>query len=111
MPVEVKKYYNPVTSLMGKDGANSWTGMKPKAQLQIETGTPIEINPDSIYKPIERPIQKFKGAQVTSKLSSLLPYASKPKTEKKRKKKSYIVKRAVSIKFCMDCYLLKIHII
>lgn len=95
MPVDVKKYYNPVTSLMGKDGANNWVGMKPKAQLQIETGTPIEINPDSIYKPIERPIQKFKGAQVTSKLSSLLPYASKPKTEKKRKKKSYIVKRAV----------------
>jgi len=95
MPVEVKKYYNPVTSLMGKDGANNWVGMKPKAQLQIETGTPIEINPDSIYKPIDRPIQKFKGAQVTSKLSSLLPYASKPKTEKKRKKKSYIVKRAV----------------
>jgi len=47
VPVDLKRYYNPVTSLLSRDG---WSGMKPKAQLQIETGTPIEVNPDSIYK-------------------------------------------------------------
>lgn len=95
MPVEVKKYYNPVTSLMNKDGTNGWVGMKPKAQLQIETGTPIEVNADSIYKPIERPNQKFRGVYVSKKLSASLPYASKPKGQATRRKGSYLSKRAV----------------
>uniref|UniRef100_A0A7S2WQ77 Ribosome biogenesis protein BMS1/TSR1 C-terminal domain-containing protein n=1 Tax=Eucampia antarctica TaxID=49252 RepID=A0A7S2WQ77_9STRA len=92
MPVEIKKYYNPVTSLLSKDG---WRGMKSKAQLQIETQTPIEVNPDSIYKPIERPEKKFNKLFVPKKLEEALPYASKHKDEKKRSKKSYVSKRAV----------------
>ena len=39
--------------------------MKTKAQLQIETQTPIEVNPDSIYQPIERPEKKFSKLQVS----------------------------------------------
>ena len=96
MPVEIKKYYNPVTSLLSKDGAEGWRGMKSKAQLQIETGTPIEVNPDSIYKPIERPEKKFSKLHVSKKLEEALPFASKPKDiKKKRNEKSYITKRAV----------------
>ncbi len=95
MPVDIKKYYNPVTSLLIKEGADGWVGMKPKAQLQIETNTPIEVNPDSIYKPIERTQKKFNKLHVPKKLEAALPFASKPKDEKKRKKKSYVSKRAV----------------
>ena len=95
MPVEIKKYYNPVTSLLVKNGADGWRGMKPKAQLQIETETPIEVKPDSIYTPIERPVRKFNKLYVSKKLEGALPFASKPKDEKKRKNKSYIAKRAV----------------
>lgn len=69
--------------------------MKTKAQLQIETQTPIEINPDSIYQPIERPEKKFSKLQVSRTLEAALPFASKPKVQTKRKKKSYISKRAV----------------
>merc|ERR1712176_152797 len=30
VPVEIKKYYNPVTSLLCKSGVNGWRAMKPK---------------------------------------------------------------------------------
>lgn len=96
MPVEIKKYYNPVTTLLVKEGSEGWRGMKPKAQLQIETETPIEVKPDSIYKPITRPEKKFNKLYVPKRLEEALPYASKQKNEeKKRKKKSYVSKRAV----------------
>lgn len=94
MPVEMKDYYNPVTNhLTGAE--DGWRGMKPKAQLQIETETPIEVNPDSIYKPIDRPDQKFSTLRVPKKLEEALPYASKPKNDTKRKHKGYVAKRAV----------------
>jgi ribosome biogenesis protein BMS1 len=94
MPVEIKQYYNPVTNHL-TDGTEGWRGAKPKALLQLETGTPIDVNPDSIYKPIERPERKFKKLFVPKRLEEALPYASKPKNETKRKKKGYIAKRAV----------------
>jgi len=96
MPVEVKKYYNPVTSLLHSDGVDGWRGMKPKAQLHLENQVPIEVNPDSIYKPIERPEKKFNKLLVPKSLEASMPYASKQKIETKRKKKSYVTKRAVS---------------
>ena len=96
VPVEIKKYYNPVTSLLCKSGAEGWRAMKPKAQLHIETETPIEVNPDSIYKPIERKERTFNKLRVPKGVESALPFSSKHKDEKKRKKKSYASKRAVS---------------
>lgn len=89
MPVEIKKYYNPVTSLL------SFSGMRNKAELQIETNTPIQVNPDSIYKPITRVEPKFKKLHIPKSLEASLPYASKPKEPKKRQNKSYVSKRAV----------------
>ena len=96
VPVEIQNYYNPVTSLLCKDGVDGWRAMKPKAQLHVETETPIEVNPDSIYKPIERKERKFNKLHVPKSIESALPFASKPKDEKKRKSKSYVFKRAVS---------------
>ncbi len=90
MPVEVKRYCNPVTSLLSK-----WEGMKTKAQLQIETKTPILVNPDSIYKPIERKEKKFGKFHIPKSIEEALPYKSKPKNETKKKRKGYVAKRAV----------------
>lgn len=100
MPVEVKKYCNPVTSHWGGSSSSSrnddgWRAMKTKAQLQIETGTPIEVNPDSIYRPIERKPRRFNKLVIPKSLEAALPYASKPKEEKKRSKRSYASRRAV----------------
>ena len=90
MPVEIKRYCNPVTSLLSE-----WKGMKTKAQLQIETKTPIVVNPDSIYKPVERKEKKLGKFRIPKSIEEALPYKSKPKTDAKRKQKSYIAKRAV----------------
>jgi ribosome biogenesis protein BMS1 len=95
VPVEIKKYYNPVTSLLCKSGADGWRAMKPKAQLHVETETPIEVNPDSIYKPIERKERKFNKLFVPKSIESALPFKSKHKDSTKRKKESYATKRAV----------------
>ncbi|CAB9508834.1 Ribosome biogenesis protein BMS1 [Seminavis robusta] len=94
MPVEIKQYYNPVTNHSANDG--SWRGMKSKAQMQIDSGTPIKVNADSIYKPIERTDPRFKQIKISQRLEQELPYSSKPKHEQsKRKKKAYVAKRAV----------------
>lgn len=105
VPVEIKKYYNPVTSLLCKSGAEGWRAMKPKAQLHVETETPIEVNPDSIYKPIERKERTFNKLRVPKAVEASLPFSSKHKDEKKRRKKSYVAKRAVS-----DCSLCSVSI-
>ena len=96
MPVEIKNYYNPVTNHLAEKGTDGWLGMKSKAQLQIETGTPIEVNADSIYKPVVRPEKKFSKLHIPKRLEEALPFANKPKNQgNKKKKKSYISKRAV----------------
>lgn len=95
MPVQMKEYYNPVTNHLAASGTKGWQGMKPKALLQLETNTPIEVNPDSIYKPIERPVRKFNTLNIPKKLEEALPFASKPKNETKRKRKGYVASRAV----------------
>eukprot|EP00536_Pseudo-nitzschia_multiseries_P000880 jgi/Psemu1/250023/estExt_Genewise1Plus.C_110096 len=95
MPVKMKEYYNPVTNHLSSKGTSGWYGMRNKALMQLETGTPIEVNPDSIYKPIERPERKFRKLRVPKKLESDLPFANKPKDERKKKKDGYLAKRAV----------------
>jgi ribosome biogenesis protein BMS1 len=96
MPVEVKQYYNPVTSLLAEKGSEGWQGMKAKAQLQVETKTPIKVNPDSIYKPIERKEKRFGKLRVSKNLEESLPFSSKPKNqESKSTSTSYVNKRAV----------------
>ena len=95
MPVKMKEYYNPVTNHLSSKGTSGWHGMRNKALLQLETGTPIEVNPDSIYKPIERPERKFRKLHVPKKIEENLPFASKPKDDHKRRKGGYLAKRAV----------------
>jgi ribosome biogenesis protein BMS1 len=97
MPVEMKEYYNPVTNHLAPSGTDGWNGMRNKALLQLETSTPIEVNPDSIYKPTERPERKFQKLRVPQKLEEALPFASKPKNNPKRKQKGYLQKRAVVV--------------
>mmetsp|Transcript_24586 Transcript_24586/g.51966 ORF Transcript_24586/g.51966 Transcript_24586/m.51966 type:complete len:1176 (+) Transcript_24586:155-3682(+) len=95
MPVKMKDYYNPVTNHLSSKGTSGWYGMRNKALMQLETGTPIEVNPDSIYKPIERPERKFRKLRVPKKLETGLPFASKPKDEPKKRRGGYLEKRAV----------------
>jgi len=95
MPVKMKEYYNPVTNHLSSNGTLGWYGMRNKALMQLATGTPIEVNPDSIYKPIERPDRKFRKLRVSKKLEGSLPYANKPKSDPKKRPGGYVEKRAV----------------
>lgn len=95
MPVKMKEYYNPVTNHLSSKGTSGWHGMRNKALMQLETGTPIEVNPDSIYKPIERPERKFRKLRVSKKIEEGLPFASKPKEDPKKRKGGYLAQRAV----------------
>ena len=44
-PVEVPRYYNPVTTLLGE-----WMGMKTVGQLRYEQGLAVPQKQDSLYK-------------------------------------------------------------
>ena len=93
MPVEAKRYYNPVTDVLD-GGEGEWRGMKGRAELMIEKGKPIEVKGDSVYKPIVRKERKFNGLKIPKALEEALPYKSKQKNIK-QKKGGYATKRAV----------------
>ncbi|EQC29581.1 hypothetical protein SDRG_12590 [Saprolegnia diclina VS20] len=93
VPVEPKLLYNPVTSLLDP----KWRRMKTMRELRQQNQLPIPVNPDSVYKPIERKTKIFNPLRVPAKLQAQLPFASKPKLDKKKGKKAetYVTKRAV----------------
>lgn len=99
VPVEAKPFYNPVTSLLtsSKDAKkkDSMGLMKTTYELRKEQKVPVPVNPDSLYKPIHRTERKFSALKVPKKLQANLPFASKPKLDKKKTSDSYLTKRAV----------------
>ncbi|POM59373.1 Arf-GAP with GTPase, ANK repeat and PH domain containing hypothetical protein 9 [Phytophthora palmivora] len=99
VPVEPKQLYNPVTSLLTnvKGAKKSTLGlMKTTYELRKEQKLAVPVNPDSLYKPIVRTERKFSALKVPKKLQANLPFASKPKEDKKKgAKKGYLASRAV----------------
>jgi len=88
-PVEPIKYYNPVTSLLYERKLN-WQGMKTQGQLRKEQGLSAPHNPDSLYNKIEREPRKFNPLKISKKLEGSLPFSSKPKLLKAKKRPKYI---------------------
>ncbi|KAG7380277.1 Glycoside hydrolase 2 (Mannanase, beta-galactosidase) [Phytophthora pseudosyringae] len=99
VPVEPKQLYNPVTSLLTnvKGSRKSTLGlMKTTYELRQQQKLAVPVNPDSLYKPIVRKERKFSALKVPKKLQANLPFASKPKEDKKKgAKKGYLGSRAV----------------
>ena len=92
--VDIPRYYNPVTSLLVARGG-AWQGMRTVGQLRYERSMPIPVNPDSIYKPVERPNRVFNRLMVPKQLQAALPFKSKPKIEAPRKRSTLEQRRAV----------------
>eukprot|EP01138_Halocafeteria_seosinensis_P005844 gb/GECG01005973.1/.p1 GENE.gb/GECG01005973.1/~~gb/GECG01005973.1/.p1 ORF type:complete len:253 (+),score=61.28 gb/GECG01005973.1/:1-759(+) len=69
--------------------------MKPQRVLRKVYAQPVEQNPDSQYRPIERPVRRFNTLKIPKNLQASLPFKSKPKQEKKQQKQTYAQKRAV----------------
>ncbi|CAI5758512.1 unnamed protein product [Candida verbasci] len=93
-PVKVKKFYNPVTSLLLNDH-NEWQGMRLTGKIRADEQIETPMNNDSSYKKIERPERRFNPLKVPRSIKADLPYKSQISEMKPQKKKTYMAKRAV----------------
>lgn len=93
-PVKVKKFYNPVTSLLMSNHAE-WQGMRLTGQVRAEKGLATPMNADSAYKKIERSERKFNPLRVPKSIKTTLPFKSQIHEMKPQKKQTYMAKRAV----------------
>lgn len=93
-PVQVKRFYNPVTSMLLKD-KTEWKGMRLTGQIRAAQGLETPSNPDSAYKKVERVDRHFNGLKVPKTIQKDLPFKSQTHQMKPQKKKTYMAKRAV----------------
>jgi len=93
-PVEVNKYYNPVTDLLQIE-KGTWQGMKTVYQLRKERGLSVPSDPDSYYTPIERKLRFFNPLKIPKTLQAELPFKSVPKNQKNRTEPTLEMHRAV----------------
>ena len=93
-PVKVKKFYNPVTSLLlGQH--SEWKGMRLTGQVRADENIATPLNVDSQYKKVERVERRFNPLKVPKSIQAELPFKSQIHTMKPQKKKTYMSKRAV----------------
>jgi ribosome biogenesis protein BMS1 len=69
--------------------------MRPISQIRKEDLVPIEVNKNSLYKPIVRVQREFRKLQIPKKIQENLPFASKPKQMLAKKRDTYVERRAV----------------
>lgn len=93
-PVHIKKFYNPVTSLLLKN-KSEWKGLRLTGQIRASQGLETPTNADSAYKKVERVERRFNGLKVPSSVQKTLPFKSQIHQMKPQKKKTYMAKRAV----------------
>lgn len=93
-PVKVKKFYNPVTSLLLSQHSE-WQGMRLTGQVRAERAIATPLNADSAYKKIERTERKFNPLRVPKSIKTALPFKSQIHEMKPQKKPTYMSKRAV----------------
>lgn len=93
-PVRVKRFYNPVTSLLMKN-KSEWKGVRLTGQIRAAMNLTTPSNPDSAYKKVERVERHFHGLKVPKSIQKDLPFKSQIHQMKPQKKKTYMAKRAV----------------
>lgn len=93
-PVHIKKFYNPVTSLL-LENKTEWKGLRLTGQIRAAMGIETPSNPDSAYKKIERSERHFNGLKVPTSIQKDLPFKSQLHQMKPQKKATYMAKRAV----------------
>lgn len=93
-PVQIKKFYNPVTSLL-LNKKTEWKGLRLTGEIRASRNIETPMNPDSSYKPVERVERHFNGLKVPKYIQMDLPFKSQIHKMKPQKKKTYMAKRAV----------------
>lgn len=72
--------------------------MRTVAELRRAAQLPAPRDPDSLYRPIERPAtRRFNPLRVPKSLQAALPFASKQKAAAPRKRKDLDARRAVAL--------------
>lgn len=93
-PVKLKKFYNPVTSMLLAD-KNNWKGMRLQNQVRFASSLGLPMQNDSAYKKVERVERVFAGVRIPKQIQKNLPFKSQVSAMKPSKKKTYVQKRAV----------------
>ncbi|ODQ67224.1 DUF663-domain-containing protein [Nadsonia fulvescens var. elongata DSM 6958] len=93
-PIQARKFYNPVTSLLLQDKAN-WHGMKLTGQVRAERALNTPSVENSRYGKIERQVRHFHALKVPKSIKADLPFKSQIAQMKPQNKKTYMQKRAV----------------
>ena len=104
-PVKPHKFYNPVTNLLESSttdqtfedaGADTaWQGMRLTGQVRADANIPTPSQPNSAYRPIDRPTRHFNPLRVPRALAADLPFKSQISQMAPQKKQTYMQKRAV----------------
>lgn len=83
--LEPTEFVNPVTNML--TGAESeWQSVRTTAQIRHSMDMKTPSNPDSVYRTVVRKERRFKKLHIPQSLQKKLPFASKPKLLKKRKR-------------------------
>lgn len=93
-PVKVKKFYNPVTSLLSSKH-DDWKGMRLTGAVRAENGISTPLEKDSAYKKIERQERRFNPLKVPKLIRKELPFKSQIHEARPQLKQTYMAKRAV----------------
>jgi ribosome biogenesis protein BMS1 len=96
-PVEIKRFYNPVTSHLMKD-QQEWKGMRLTGQIRHENNIELVNKNDSLYGNVQRKDRHFNGLKVPRSIKQDLPFKSQIHEMKPQKKQTYLQKRAVVLK-------------
>ena len=69
--------------------------MRTVAEMRRERGLAAPVNPDSLYRKVERPQRLFNPLKIPKNLQARLPYKTKPKQEQALKRRTLDQKRQV----------------
>merc|ERR1712232_483019 len=88
--VEPKKFYHPVVDVAG------WRPARLIGELRANAGVPTPDNKDSHYgKQLVRPDRKFNPLKIPKQLEVALPFKTKPKNDRKKRKNPLRQKTAI----------------
>lgn len=97
VPMECRRFYNPLQShcIPIDKQEEGLVLMKTANHVRAERGLAVPSNPDSTYTEIERPTRVFSKLKIPKKLQEALPFQSKPKLDKKKRRKDTDKEKAV----------------